>query len=167
MKAKQRGYSIADYIVSGRKVKRTFFERINKTIDWQLIRAMIEKSYTTGKKRGGRPCRDALMLFKLELLRKWYGMSDSQTENQVNDRLSFSAFVGIGMDESCPDSTTICRFRRSLIKAGIYDDLFAEVDRQLQERGVAVKRGTIVDAGATSKVRRPRARASKQQEAAN
>lgn len=146
MKAKQKEYSLADYIVGGRKVKQTFFDKINSSLDWQPIRLIIEKVYTTGRKHAGRPCRDSLVLFKVELLRKWYALSASEVENQVNDRLSFSTFVGIGMNEGCPDSTTISRFRRTLVKGGVYDELFDEVTRQLEASGIAIKPGTIVDA---------------------
>ena len=55
MEAKRQEYTIADYVVGRRKVKHSFFDQINKIIDWQPIRAIIEKAYTKGKKRNGRP----------------------------------------------------------------------------------------------------------------
>jgi len=42
--------------------------------------------------------------------------SDGEVEEQINDRLSFSHFVGLGMEDSAPDSTTVCRFRNILIE---------------------------------------------------
>lgn len=156
MKAKQKEYSIADYIVGRRKVKQTFFNQINKIIDWQPIRDIIEKAYAKGRKHNGRPCHDSLVLFRIELLRTWYGLSDYEVENQVNDRLSFSTFAGICMDESCPDNTVICRFRKSLVASGVYDELLAEINRQLEAKGVIVKNGAIVDASVTDSPRRPR-----------
>lgn len=156
MKAKKREYSLADYIVGRRKVKQTFFDKINGNLNWQPIREIIERVYTKGRKRGGRPCRDSLVLFKVELLRKWYSLSASEVENQVNDRLSFSSFVGIGMNEGCPDSTTINRFRRTLVKGGVYDELLDEVNRQLEASGLTIKNGSIVDATITKVKRRER-----------
>lgn len=156
MRAKQRKNSIADYIVGQRKVKQTFFNQINKVIAWQPIRVIIEKAYVKGRTVSGRPCHDSLVLFKIELLRTWYGLSDYEVENQVNDRLSFSSFVGISMDDSCPDSTTICRFRGMLVKGGVYDELLGEINRQLEARRVIVKSGVIVDASVTDSPRRPR-----------
>ena len=35
------------------------------------------------------------MLFKIELLRVWYGLRDEGVEEMVNDRISFSRFVGL------------------------------------------------------------------------
>ncbi len=127
MKAKINDYSIADFITSGRKVKDQFFKQINSMIDWEKLRPIIEKAYTKGSTGMGRPCHDPLVLFRIELLRTWYGLSDGEVEDQVNDRFSFSRFAGINLDENCPDSTTICRFRSALVKGNVYDALLNEI----------------------------------------
>ena len=67
-----------------------------------------------------------LVLFKIELLRTWYGLRDGEVEDQVNDRLSFSRFAGLGMEDIVPDSTTVCRFRNILVEADLYDTLLEE-----------------------------------------
>ena len=61
--------------------------------------------YTKDYKSTGRPSYDSLILFKLELLRTWYCFSDGEVEEQVNDRLSFSRFVGLGLEDTAPEST--------------------------------------------------------------
>ena len=33
--------------------------------------------------------------FKAELLRTWYGLSNGEVEEQMNNRLSFNRFVGL------------------------------------------------------------------------
>ena len=71
------------------------------------FRAIIEVAYTKGYKFTGRPSYDNLVLFKIELLRTWYGLSDREVEEQVNDRLPFSRFAGLGMEDIVPDSTTV------------------------------------------------------------
>ena len=99
--------SFADLFLGQRKVRQTFFSQINTVIDWAPIRAIIEVAYTKGYKSTGRPSYDSLVLFKIELLRTWYGLSDGEVEEQVNDRLSFSRFAGLGMEDIVPDSTTV------------------------------------------------------------
>ena len=94
----------------------------------------------------------------MELLRTWYGLSDAEVESQVNDRLSFSRFVGVALDNVCPDSTSLCRFRKAMVAAAVYDDLLNELNRQLEQRGVLVKQGAIVDASITDSPHRPRSR---------
>ena len=126
MKQKLSSPSFADLFLGQRKVKQTFFSQINTVIDWAPIRAIIEVAYTKGYKSTGRPSYDSLVLFKIELLRTWYGLED-----QVNDRLSFSRFAGLGMEDIVPDSTTVCRFRNILVEADLYDTLLEEFNRQL------------------------------------
>ena len=121
MKQKLSSPSFADLFLGQRKVKQTFFSQINTIIDWAPIRAIIEVAYTKGYKSTGRPSYDSLVLFKIELLRTWYGLSDGEVEDQVNDRLSFSRFAGLGMEDIVPDSTTVCRFRNILVEADLYD----------------------------------------------
>jgi IS5 family transposase len=158
MKQKPSSPSFADLLLGQRKVKQTFFSQIDKIIDWNPIRSIIEQAYTKGYKSTGRPSYDSLVLFKTELLRTWYGLSDGEVEDQVNDRLSFSRFVGLGMEDTAPDSTTVCRFRNILVEAKIYDTVLNEINRQLEMKGVIVKRGAIVDASITDTPRRPRGR---------
>ena len=155
MKQKLSSPSFADLFLGQRKVKQTFFSQINTVIDWAPIRAIIEVAYTKGYKSTGRPGYDSLVLFKIELLRTRYGLSDGEVEDQVNDRLSFSRFAGLGMEDIVPDSTTVCRFRNILVEADLYDTLLAEFNRQLEAKGIIVKRGAIVDASITNTPRRP------------
>ena len=158
MKQQSSLAGFADIILGQRKVKQTFFSQMNQIIDWDPIRRLIEVAYTKGSKSTGRPSYDSIILFKIELLRTWYGLSDGEVEDQVNDRLSFSRFVGLGMEDAAPDSTTVCRFRNILVEAALYDTLLNEINRQLEEKGVVVKRGAIVDASITDTPRRPRGR---------
>ena len=150
MKQKISSPSFADIFLGQRKVKQTFFSQINTVIDWAPIRAIIEAAYTKGYNSTGRPCYDCLVLFKIELLRTWYGLSDGEVEDQVNDRLSFSRFAGLGMEDTVPDSTTVCRFRNVLVEADLYDMLLDEFNRQLEVKGVIVKHGAIFDASITN-----------------
>lgn len=158
MKHQPSSPGFADIILGQRKVKQSFFSQIDQIIDWNPIRGIIETAYTKGNKSTGRPSYDSMILFKMELLRTWYGLSDGEVEDQVNDRLSFSRFVGLGMEDVAPDSTTVCRFRNILVEADLYDTILNEINRQLEEKGVIVKRGAIVDASITDTPRRPRGR---------
>lgn len=89
----------------------------------------------------------------------WYGLSDGEVEEQVNDRLSFSRFAGLGMEDSAPDSTTVCRFRSILVEADLYDRVLDEINRQSSAQGGALSaRGVIVDASITGTPRHPRGR---------
>ncbi len=115
MKIRTSTYSFADYSASRRKIRSRFFNQTNRLIDWEAVHRIFDTARLKPKrKKDGRPSYDSLVLFRIELLRVWYGLSDGEIEDQVNDRLSFSRFAGIGLEYDVPDSTTICRFRNSL-----------------------------------------------------
>jgi IS5 family transposase len=62
------------------------------------------------------------------------------------DRLSFRRVCGFSLEDATPDETTLCRFRGTLAERGLAEALFAEVNRQLDARGLMLKAGTLVEA---------------------
>jgi IS5 family transposase len=64
----------------------------------------------------------------------------------LTDRLSFRRFCGFGLDEAPPDATTLSRFRCDLAAVGLAEKLFGEINRQLDEEGLVLKQGTLIDA---------------------
>lgn len=140
--------TLADSIcdLRSRKIKRTFFTQINTLLDWVGIEKVLQKHYTKGKSATGKPSYSGLLLFKMSLLQTWYGLSDYEVEDRVNDSISFSYFCGLHIDQVAPDHSTLSRFRTLLTKAKAYDPLFKEINRQLEAHNIIVKTGAIVDA---------------------
>jgi IS5 family transposase len=68
------------------------------------------------------------------------------------------AFAGLDLHASVPDETTHCRFRNALVVNGVYDDLLAEICRQLEEHGLKVREAeaAIIDATLIASAARPR-----------
>ena len=153
---KQQLISLADITTAHRVKKSEFFVQINTLIDWNPIEKLLHNYYRKGKSATGRESYPALMLFKMSLLQTWYGLSDYELEDQVNDRISFSRFVGIPLDATVPDHSVICRFRGELNKRNGYEKLFTEINRQLEQHNILVRTGVIVDASITDSPRRPR-----------
>ena len=87
----------------------------------------------------GRPSYPPLMMVKVLLLEQWYNLSDPQMEEALQDRISFRRFVGLGLHDT-PDYSTISRFRATLEELGISETLFRELEAQLDERGLVLKR---------------------------
>ena len=98
------------------------------------------------KSNAGRPPFDCIFLFKIIILQRLYNLFDDQTEYQINDRMSFMRFHGLGLDDKVPDAKTIWLFKDTLTKAGIMEQLFSQFNRMLEERGIITHKGTIVDA---------------------
>ena len=67
-------------------------------------------------------------------------------EYQVRDRLSFSRFLGLGIEDCIPDATTLWLFREKLAKAGLIEKLFERFDQHLAAKGYIARGGQIIDA---------------------
>ena len=118
-----------------------------KIIDWESFRPTIALALIRERKsNAGRPPYDCILLFKTIVLQRLYNLSDDQTEYQINDRMSFMRFLGLGLDDKVPDAKTIWLFKDTLTKAGIIDQLFSQFNRTLEKRGIITHKGTIVDA---------------------
>ena len=85
--------SFTGMYVSRRKLKSEFFAQINKLVDWKEIQAEILTYYNKGFSVAGRSSYPGLLLFKMCLLQTWYGLSDYEVEEKVNDSLSFMQFA--------------------------------------------------------------------------
>jgi len=59
----------------------------------------------------GNPAYPALGMFKALLLQSWYGLSDRELSENLEDRISLSHFCGFSLRHQAPDNSTICRFR--------------------------------------------------------
>lgn len=94
----------------------------------------------------GRPGYPVLVLFRALLLQSLYGLSDREVEEALGDRLSFKRFAGLSLEDAAPDHTVVNRFRNLLIEQGLLEKLFGELDRQLENAGLILKRGTMLDA---------------------
>lgn len=150
--------SLADSIcdLRTRKIKTTFFTQINTLLDWNSISAVISSHYQKGKSVTGKPSYDGLLLFKMCLLQTWYGLSDYEVEDRVNDSISFGYFCGLTIDQVAPDHSTLSRFRSALSKSGTFELLFKEINTQLSAHNIIVKAGAIVDASVIETPLKPR-----------
>jgi transposase, IS5 family len=122
-------------------------ERLATVVDFEVFRGPLVaalRRITHGK--GGRPPFDPVLMFKILVLQALYSLSDEATEFQIKDRLSFQRFLGLGLDGTVPDATTVWLFRERLVKAKAIDKLFARFDAALTERGYLAMGGQIIDA---------------------
>ena len=119
-------------------------DRLHGLVKWYRFEKLI--GHLRDEAGPGRPGYPVLVLFKALLLQSLYGLSDRELEEALDDRLSFRRFVGLSLEEPVPDHTVLNRFRNRLSGEGLLEKLFAELDRQLENAGVILKRGTMLDA---------------------
>lgn len=156
--SKSNKLTLADSMcdLRSRKIKSTFFHQMNVLLDWKSIKETIDKYYTKGKSATGTPAYDGLLLFKVCLLQTWYGLSDYEVEDRINDSISFSYFCGMSIDQTSPDHSTISRFRTLMTKKNAYDKLFKLINKQLETHQIIVKTGAIIDASVIDTPLRPK-----------
>ena len=138
-----RQLDLADSIVRRRGKKSEWLERLDAALDWPALETIVAGVYAS---REGGLSYPLLTYVRLLLLQQWYGPSDEGLEAAVDDRLSFRRFAGIPLAESVPDHGSIWRFREQLARHGLAERLLAEVNRQLDARGLILHRGTLIDA---------------------
>jgi IS5 family transposase len=122
-------------------------ERLSKGIDFELFRpVLLDKLHVEPKDKGGRKPYDYVLMFKIVILQRYYNLSDDQSEYQICDRLSFMRFLKLTIADDVPDSKTIWHFRERLVDLEIVDVLFDLFKTKLEELGLIVHEGKIVDA---------------------
>ena len=127
-------------------------ERLSAEVKWYRFEKVLVRLKPQG---AGRPPFAPLLMLKALLLQQWYGLSDADLEEAVNDRVSFRKFLGLSLEDAAPDHTTLCRFRNRLMEEGLSEKLFAEFGRQLETRGLILKHGTMIDASLVETPFRP------------
>ena len=110
-------------------------------IEWEPFREIAGDLYTNTTDQGGRPNIDVVLMIKLLVLQLMYGLSDPELERQANDKISFLRFLGF--PEKVPDQTPVWYFRERLSKAGKDKAIWNELQRQLEGKGLKIRKGVI------------------------
>ena len=129
-----------------KKTRRAeFLEEMELVVPWAELVALIEPHYPKAG-NGRRPVGVERML-RMYFLQQWFNLSDPAVEEALYDSPLMREFVGIDLGrEAVPDETTVCKFRHLLEEHKIGAAMLATVNEHLQEKGVRIATGTIVDA---------------------
>jgi IS5 family transposase len=153
MAMSDRQMSLVEALLDPRMVLQSKLKAFSEVIDWAPL-GELARQMRPG--RLGRRPYDVLSMLKALYLASLYDLSDPVLEAELIDRFSFRAFCGFMPDKPTPDETTLCRFRNDCIAAGILEKAFAEVNRQLDAKGLIARKGTMIDATIVSAAsRRP------------
>jgi len=99
------------------------------------------------KKTGGRPPHDLELMLRIHFLQLWHNLSDPAMEEALYDRMSFQTFLGFDcFGGDIPDESSICRFRHLIEEHNLSQSILACVNAHLDQHGLVLKEGTIVDA---------------------
>jgi len=125
--------------------REQFLAEMNAVIPWTELRALIAPHYPTGA--GGRRAMPLDQMLRIYFLQHWYDLSDPAAEDALYDSEAMRRFVGLDLgDDAIPDETTILHFRHLLERHQLTEAMFELVRRLLEQRGLLLKSGTVVDA---------------------
>ena len=99
---KTSSVGFADLAVERRKIKSEFFDQINQVVDWRPISELIDEHYVKGTSATGTPAYDGLLLFRMGLLQTWYGLSDYEVEDRLNEEHLLQPLCGPEPGEQIP-----------------------------------------------------------------
>lgn len=147
MREKQATFAEVGFEQYRKQTRRdVFLAEMDRVVPWSELCAVIEPHYPKAE-GAGRPPVGLERMLRIYFLQQWFNLSDPAVEEALYDSNAMRNFVGIDLGrEPAPDETTVCKFRHLLERHGLGKKLFKAVNRHLQQQGLKVSSGTIVDA---------------------
>src|SRR5437588_7404873 len=144
----QRQGSFAEVEYAGKK-KQTrrdqFLADMEAVVPWARLVARLAPLYPKGER--GRPPIPLERMLRVYFVQQWYGLADEAVEDAFYDSQALRGFAGIVLNrDPIPDATTVLHFRHWLERHDLTKGVFEEVNAMLEERGLLMRQGTIVDA---------------------
>jgi len=127
--------------------KNHFLRKLSEIVDWDRFTKKL-LGYYQGKGEIGQAPYNPTIMLKMLLLSYLWNVSERMIEILANDSLSIGLFLGLGADDKAPDHSTLTLFKNRLVEnAGLkaYEELFDEIIRVAQQKGVKFGKLQIVD----------------------
>src|ERR687889_934786 len=142
----QGSFSQAEYAGKKKQTRRDrFLAEMERIVPWARLVARLRPFYPKGER--GRPPVGLERMLRIYFLQQWYGLADEAVEDALYDSQALRGFAGIDLTVAAvPEATTVLNFRHWLEEHDLTRALFDEVGAMLEERGLLMRQGTIVDA---------------------
>ena len=143
---KQASLAASGWTLRSKVTRRAkFLAEMEAVIPWSRLIALVEPHFP--KAENGRPPHPLERMLRIYFMQQWFNLSDPAMEDGLYDSESMRRFAGLDLgEEVVPDETTILRFRHLLEKHQLTEAMFNEVRGLLEQKGLLLKSGTIVDA---------------------
>jgi len=144
--SKQLSFTDLEYANRKKITKREIFLRnMDRIIPWAEWVEMIEPYYY--KNTRGRKAKSIETMLRMYLLQNWFNLSDAGVEDAIYDSFAMWNFMGIDfVEEQVPDATTLLHFRHLIEEKHIGEHIFEDINIRLEEAGLMMRGGTIMDA---------------------
>lgn len=145
----QVSFSEAEYNHKKKKTRReVFLEQMDQIIPWKQLEQRVRRYYS--KPGNGRRPYPLEVMLRIHCLQLFYNLSDPAMEDSLYEIESMRRFAGLSITAAIPDETTILNFRHLLERHQLGKKLFSVIHRHLDDKGLSLKGGTIVDASIIS-----------------
>ncbi|MGE5320688.1 MAG: IS5 family transposase [Hyphomicrobiaceae bacterium] len=143
---RQGSFAEAEYGAKKKQTRRDkFLAEMEAVVPWSRLMERLAPLYPKGER--GRPPIPLERMLRVYFVQQWYGLADEAVEDALYDSQALRGFAGIELNrDPVPDATTVLHFRHWLERHDLTKGLFDEVVAMLQERGLLMRQGTIVDA---------------------
>lgn len=142
---KQCSFTDMEYSFRKKKTKRDrFLSDMDKIVPWTELVEEIRPFYPKGN-RGRKPIAIEVML-RMYLLEIWFDLSDGATEDAIYDSYSMRSFVGVNFATvQVPDSTTLCKFRKLILKNGLDEKINEKISTCLAAKRKTLHPGSLIN----------------------
>ena len=128
-----------------RTKQEIFLEKMDKLIPWKELCTVIEPHYPKVGK--GRPPRGLERMLRMYFVAHWFNLADEACEDFLYNMPTARHFCKFDLgNEPIPDATTLENFRHLLERHKLGEQLFGVVGSLLDNAGLRLSGGTIVDA---------------------
>src|SRR3954453_978331 len=143
---RQGSFAEAEYGAKKKQTRRDkFLAEMNVVVPWSRLVERLAPLYPKGER--GRPPIPLERMLRVYFVQQWYGLADEAVEDALYDSQALRGFAGIELNrDPIPDATTVLHFRHWLERHDLTKGLFEEIGALLEERGLLMRQGTIVDA---------------------
>jgi len=143
---RQGSFSQAEYAGKKKQTRRDkFLSEMERVVPWGRLVERLRPLYPKGER--GRPPIGLERMLRIYFLQQWYGLADEALEDALYDSQALRGFAGIDLNcDPVPDATTLLKFRHWLERHDLTKVLFDDIGAMLEERGLLMRQGTIVDA---------------------
>ena len=142
----QQSFGDLEYANRRQRTKREeFLDAMEMIVPWKHWIELIRPHYYNNKR--GRPPIGIETMLRMYLLQNWFQLSDIGIEDAIYDSYAMRRFMRIDfMHNQVPDSTTLLGFRHLLEQHKIGEQIFEDIKNRLEQAGLIMHGGSIVDA---------------------
>lgn len=140
----QMSFSDFEYAGKRKQTRRErFLAEMDQVVPWTGLLGLIEPFYP--KAGGGRKPYPLETMLRIHLLQNWFSLSDPAMEEALYEITPMRQFARLTLSAPIPEDTTIMNFRHLLEKHQLAPAILAVINGYLQEKGLSLRQGTIVD----------------------